>query len=183
MTAGLWVFALLPAVLAAAVVLHEATHYLTARMLGVTVKFEGVTTVAYEIEAGRPDWQYRLIGFAPQLVGLSTLTLLVAWYGVVVSPVSILVGGGVALFTAGSLADVSLAAARGQSPWVVSWWRGLDREARLGYLGSLGAISVVSVYLGGVMVAPGHRGVWMAASIGGVLGLAVVAVGVGVDRR
>ena len=60
----LYALALLPVAFVAGTLAHELTHYVVARLLGVSAWFEGPTTVAYKI-TGVPRWRQRLIGLAP----------------------------------------------------------------------------------------------------------------------
>ena len=107
----LFALALLPVAFGVGTLAHELTHYLAARLLGVAAWFEGPTTVAYRI-TGAPRWRQRLIGLAPQLVGATVGLVWLALEGVPWSPAGLVGLAAWATYTAGSWADVSLAAAR-----------------------------------------------------------------------
>jgi hypothetical protein len=155
----------LPFVLAAAVVGHEATHYLVGRALGVRVWFESPTTVAYEIECDRATWQYRLIGAAPQLTGVVLLGVFLLTWRSVSAPTALLAAAGIALYSWGSLEDLSVRAARGETPAMVDWWESNDRIQKAAYIGSGGVYVALAVWLALAQVSP--RAEFIGAMLGG----------------
>lgn len=133
MTLTLWPFAFVPVGLVGALLLHELTHYLVARVFGIEAWFEQVTTVAYHVEGDRPTWQYRMVGLAPQVVGVAAgMYYLVRW-GVPWSPTGVVLVGSWAMYTVGSYEDLSVRAARGETPRHRVWWRELDDVRRRTY--------------------------------------------------
>jgi len=166
----LYALALLPVAFGVGTVAHEMTHYVTARLLGVSTWFETPTTVAYKI-TGVPRWQQRLVGLAPQLVGTAVGVAWLAFEGVPWSPAGLVGLAAWATYTAGSWADVSLAAARGGTPWPVRRWRGLDGDAQLAC--ELAAGGVVAA---GLAIAGAARPILQPVSVGVLVGVAVVAV-------
>jgi len=164
-----FVFTLLPVAFGVGTLAHELTHYATARLLGVGAWFEGPTTVAYQI-TGVPRWRQRLVGLAPQLVGATVGGAWLALAGVPWSPAGLVGLAAWATYSAGSWADVSLAAAHGKRPWPVRRWRGLDADARLACRLAAGGVVAAALAIGGAA-----RPILQPVSVGVLFGVAVVA--------
>jgi len=139
-------FALLAGVLTMAIAGHELTHYLAARALRIDAWFRSATSVSYRIDADRPTWHYRLVGLAPQLT--ATVLAAVLWQSRSLMSVESLfiLGSGVALLGWGSLEDVSVRAARGETPWAVEWWHRQSTRGQASYVGGIGALLAVGVW-------------------------------------
>ena len=166
----LYALALLPVAFGVGTLAHELTHYLTARLLGVAAWFEGPTTVAYQI-TGVPRWRQRLIGLAPQFVGATVGVAWLALEGVPWSPAGLVGLAAWATFSAGSWADLSLAAAHGKRPWPVRRWRGLDADAQLACRLAAGGVVAAALAIAGAA-----RPILQPVSVGVLFGVAVVAV-------
>ena len=166
----LYALALLPVAFGVGTVAHELTHYVTAQLLGVAAWFETATTVAYNI-SGVPRWRQRLVGLAPQLVGTAVGVAWLALEGVPWSPVGLVGLAAWATYTAGSWADISLAAAHGKTPWPVRRWRRLDYDAQLACGLAAGGVVAAGLAIGGAA-----RPVLQPVSVGVLVGVAVVAV-------
>jgi len=164
-----YAFALLPVAFGVGTVAHELTHYLTARLLGVAAWFEAPTSVAYEI-TGVPRWRQRLVGLAPQLIGTAVGVAWLALKGVPWSPVGLVGLAAWATYTAGSWADISLAAAHGKTPWPVRRWRGLDGDAQLACGLAAGGVVAAALAIGGAA-----KPVLQPVSVGVLVGVAAVA--------
>jgi hypothetical protein len=162
-------FALLPVAFVVGSVAHELTHYLTARLLGVAAWVESPTTVAYKI-TGVPRWRQRLIGLAPQLVGAAVGLVWLALKGIPWSPAGLVGLAAWAMFSAGSWADVSLAAAHGKTPWPVRRFRGLDADARLACWLAGGGVVAAALAIAGAA-----KPILQPVSVGVLFGVAVVA--------
>lgn len=160
-------------ILVAAVVAHEATHYAVARALGVRVWFESPTTVAYEIEEDRSTWQYRLIGAAPQLTGVVLLGVFLLTWRSVSPPTALLAAAGIALYSWGSLEDLSVRAARGETPAIVEWWNEKEQGEQAVWVASGGVYVGLGVWLVFAQVSP------RAELIGAMLGGGVFFGGLG----
>jgi hypothetical protein len=167
----LFALALLPVAFFAGTLAHELTHFVAARLLGVSVWFDPPTTVAYQI-TGVPRWRQRLIGLAPQLVGATVGLVWLALKGVPWSPAGLVGLAAWALWSVpGSWGDVSLAAAHGKTPWPVRRWRALDDDARLAcWLAAGGFVAA------GLAIAGAAKPILQPVSVGVLFGVAVVAV-------
>lgn len=165
----LYALALLPVAFGVGTVAHELTHYLTARLLGVGAWFETATAVAYKI-TGVPRWRQRLVGLAPQLVGATVGVAWLTFAGVPWSPAGLVGLAAWATYTAGSWADVSLAAAHGKTPWPVRRWRGLDEDAQLACRLAAGGAVAATLAIGAAA-----KPVLRPVSVGVLIGVAVVA--------
>jgi len=119
---------LLVVTLPLAVGLHELTHYAVAKALGIRCWVASPTCVAYVVVGDRPRWQYRLVGLAPQLVGGFVGGVWVLTHGIPWSPTGIVAMGSWAIYSVGSVEDISLAAAKGRTPAHRRWWRGLGDD-------------------------------------------------------
>jgi hypothetical protein len=164
---------LLVVTLPLAVGLHELTHYAVARALGIRCWVASPTCVAYTVVGDRPRWQYRLVGLAPQLTGALVGGVWVLTHGIPWSPTGIVAMGSWAIYSVGSVEDISLAAATGRTPAHRRWWRGLDDEQFVVTLavggGAAGLLATAGVVLP-VPAAPGLIG----ASIGLLFGVAAL---------
>jgi hypothetical protein len=166
---SVFAFALLPVAIVVGSLAHELTHYLAARLLGVVAWFDTPTTVAYKI-SGVARWRQRLIGLAPQLVGATVGVAWLALEGVPWSAAGLVGLAAWATYTVGSWSDVSLAAARGETPWPVRRWRGLNYDAQLASGLAAGGVAAASLAIAGAAVP-----ILQPVSVGVLFGVAVVA--------
>jgi hypothetical protein len=164
-----YAFALLPVAFVVGSLAHELTHYVTARLLGVAAWVEGPTTVAYQI-TGVPRWRQRLVGLAPQLVGATVGAAWLAFEGIPWSPAGLVGLAAWAMFSAGSWADVSLAAAHGKTPWPVRRFRGLDADAQLACRLAAGGVVAAALAIGAAA-----KPILQPVSVGVLFGVAIVA--------
>lgn len=157
--------------LIAAWIAHELTHLLAARLLGVPARLDGPTTVVYELDDDRAAWRDRLIGIAPQLTASAVAIGYLALRGVPSGSWGIAGSAVWALYAWGSWEDVSLAAARGETPWMKSWFRSLNPSARLSY-----AAGAASLVLAGVVTIAGYGSYRAGAAASIVAGSVLVGV-------
>lgn len=165
----LYALALLPVAFGVGTVAHELTHYVIARLLGVEPWFDTLTTVAYSI-SGVARWRQRLIGLAPQLVGATVGVAWLALEGVPWSPAGLVGLAAWATYSVGSWSDVSLAAAKGETPWPVRRWRGFDYDTQLACGLAAGCLVAAGLAIAGVAVL-----ILQPVSVGVLVGVAVVA--------